>query len=78
METDHFINNGYGWVCKHCYPEMDAPVNESKGRARFHTEGEAEDKEPVLSTPALARWRDASRRTLFCTHCGIEEMLSKA
>jgi hypothetical protein len=78
METDHFINSGYGWVCKHCYPEMDAPVSDRNTRARFHTEGEAEDKETTLSTQALARWRDASRRTLVCPHCGIEEMVSKA
>jgi hypothetical protein len=79
METDHFINAGYGWVCKHCYPGTDAPASDdAKGRARFHSEGEAEDKEPALSTPALARWRDASRRTLVCPRCGVEEMLSKA
>jgi hypothetical protein len=78
METDHFINNGYGWICKRCYPEMDAPVRDANARARIHTEGEAEDKEIAFSTTALARWRDASRRTLVCLHCGIEEMLSKA
>jgi rubrerythrin len=77
METDHFINSGYGWVCKHCYPEMDAPASDDNARARFHTEGEAEDEETTLSTQALARWRDASRRTLVCTHCGIEEMVNK-
>jgi rubrerythrin len=79
METDHFINSGYGWVCKHCYPEVDAPAsNDDNARARFHTEGEAEDKEATLSTHALARWRDASRRTLICPRCGIEEMVGKA
>jgi hypothetical protein len=79
METDHFINSGYGWMCKHCYPEMSAPASDDRRtRARFHTEGEAEDKEPAISTPALARWRDASRRTLVCPHCGIEETVSKA
>jgi hypothetical protein len=78
METDHFINKGYGWICKHCYPEMNAPLRDAGTRARFHTEGEAEDKEPALSTQALARWRDASRSTLVCSHCGIEEMLNKA
>lgn len=81
METEHFINQGYGWLCKHCQPETeDARVGQQKtaGRARFFEEGEAEEKEARLSTPALARWRDASRQTLFCPRCGVEEMLSKA
>jgi len=79
METEHFINPGYGWLCKHCRAETETRVGQrSAGRARFFTEGEAEDKEARLSTHALARWRDASRQSLVCPTCGIEEMLNKA
>jgi len=78
-ETDHFVNAGFGWVCKHCSPEAETRSETSAAqRARFFTEGEAEDKEPVLSTPILARWRDTARRILVCPRCGIEEMMSKA
>jgi hypothetical protein len=78
LEIDHFINPGYGWMCKHCAGETEAADIEGGARARFYTEGEAETKEPALSTPALARWRDAGHQTLYCPRCGIEEMLSKA
>lgn len=80
IETDHFINLGYGWLCKHCRAENESRVSgaSSEGRARFHTEGEAEDKDPQLSTHALARWRDATRRTLFCPLCSVEEAVNKA
>jgi hypothetical protein len=79
-ETDHFINLGYGWLCKHCRAEVLARSEQSTtaGRARFHTEGEAEDKEAALSTTALARWRDSTRRALFCPLCSIEETINKA
>ncbi|HYE64741.1 MAG TPA: hypothetical protein VD966_04105 [Pyrinomonadaceae bacterium] len=77
-ETEHFINWGYGWVCRHCYPEAEARLSVDGTLARFFTEGEAEDKEPALSMPVLARWRDATRRTLVCPRCGIEEAISKA
>lgn len=79
MEIEHFTNPGYGWMCKHCLAEDEADASlAGGGRARFFTEGEAETKEPALSTPALARWRDSTHRTLYCPRCGIEEMLSKA
>jgi hypothetical protein len=78
LETDHFINEGFGWMCKHCSAEMGARVSEEVSRARFFSEGEAEDKEPALSTPALARWTSPTRRALTCPRCGIEEMIDKA
>jgi hypothetical protein len=79
MESDHFINAGYGWMCKHCAADEELRGGATgEGRARFFTEGEAESKEPRLSTPALARWRDAAHTTLYCPRCGVEEFVSKA
>ena len=78
MEIEHFINHGYGWLCKHCHVETETRVGPSEGRARFFSEGESEDKEPRFSTQALASWRDASRQILFCPGCGIEEEINKA
>ncbi len=78
IETNHFINTGFGWVCKHCSAEEEEAPTADAGRARFFIEGEAEVKEPRLSTTALARWRDATRQTLVCPRCSIEEKISKA
>lgn len=78
MEIEHFINPGYGWLCKHCLREIETRASLNEGRARFFTEGEAEEKEPSLSTQALARWRDAAREALVCPRCGIEELVNKA
>ncbi|HEX8177532.1 MAG TPA: hypothetical protein VF543_20755 [Pyrinomonadaceae bacterium] len=78
MEIEHFVNHGYGWMCRHCMALDESGGAVAGARARFITEGEAETKEPVLSTPALARWRDAARQTLYCPRCGVEEMVSKA
>jgi hypothetical protein len=77
METDNFFNAGYGWICRRCNPDDETRAHLTTGRARFFEEGEAEDKEVVFSTPALARWRDSSRQVLVCPQCGIEEMVSK-
>jgi hypothetical protein len=41
-------------------------------------EGEAESKSPRLSNPALAKWEDASQRTLFCPRCGVSELVEKS
>jgi hypothetical protein len=78
MEIEHFINPGYGWLCKHCDSHEETRVGPKEGRARFFSEGEAEDKEPSLSTICMARWRDASRQILFCPICGIEETVNKS
>lgn len=77
MEIEHFINQGYGWLCKNCHEEVETRDGPVEGRARFFSEGEAEDKEPRLSSQALASWRDASRQVLFCPSCGIEELVNK-
>jgi hypothetical protein len=76
IELTHFINTGFGWVCKHC--SAGEQERAAEGRARFFTEGEAEAKETRLSTPALARWRDATRQALVCPRCSIEETINKA
>jgi hypothetical protein len=77
-ETNHFFNPGYGWLCKHCSAEDTEHQNEHHTHPRFFREGEAEEKEPKLSTAALARWTDASRQHLTCPRCGIEELINKA
>lgn len=74
---EHFVNEGFGWTCRRCLQEERArETPPASPRARFFSEGESEDRDPKLSAPALARWRDASRRALVCPRCGIEEVLS--
>ncbi|MBA3246702.1 MAG: hypothetical protein H0T63_01300 [Pyrinomonadaceae bacterium] len=70
---ENFINNGFGWTCRHCQSKDEARLSGAGGRARFFREGEAEEREMKLSEPALARWRDDSREVLVCPRCGIEE-----
>jgi hypothetical protein len=71
----HFINEGFGWTCRRCHEETKARESHTDSRARFFTEGESEQRDPQLSAPALARWRDQSRRTLVCPRCGAEEQM---
>ena len=88
IETEHFVKERFGWVCRRCRDAARrgeaadiedtgrrAPLD--VGRARFFHEGEAETKDPQLSTRGLARRRDAEggRRVLFCPDCGAEETL---
>lgn len=69
-----FVNDGYGWACVHCSKDADARIGPDEPLLpRFFREGEAEEREPRLSTHALARWKDETRRTLLCTRCGVEE-----
>jgi hypothetical protein len=82
---ERFINDGRGWECKRCRAEDARALEEGAGEgepssntlARFFREGEAEEREPRLSSASLARWKDASRRALVCTRCGAEEELSE-
>lgn len=77
-QTEHFINRGYGWMCRLCGADGEREAQRTdSGLARFFREGEAEEREPRLSTPTLARWKDDTRRTLVCTRCGVEEELNK-
>lgn len=69
----HFVNHGYGWTCRHCQTKETARVLEQSARARFFSEGEAEDREPKFSSASRARWRDASRQELICPQCGVAE-----
>jgi hypothetical protein len=92
-ETEHFINDGFGWECKRCrasggeHQPSDREHQPSGGGhappgdaalARFFLEGEAEEREPRLSAHALARWKDATRRALRCARCGVEDDISGA
>jgi hypothetical protein len=72
-----FVNEGFGWTCRRCLEQQSAREARAGPRARFFSEGEAEDRDPKLSAPALARWRDASRRTLVCPNCGAEETVTE-
>jgi hypothetical protein len=80
---ERFINEGRGWECKRC---RDADVSALDDEAReatpssntlprFFREGEAEEREPRLSSTALARWKDSARCALVCPRCGVEEDL---
>ncbi len=72
---EHFRNTGYGWTCRHCSDEQTERAAQSS-RARFFSEGEAEAREPQLSTHALARWRDETHEILVCPRCGIAESVA--
>ncbi len=76
LELDYFINEGFGWECKRCRREADAP--DAGELPRFYIEGEAEEKEIRLSTLARARWRDATQQVLYCPNCADEEVVNKA
>jgi hypothetical protein len=85
QETEHFVNEGFGWECRRCREASGAEAAERGGAespppkagslARFFREGEAEGGGPRLSTPALARWVAGSRTRLRCRVCGVEEEL---
>jgi hypothetical protein len=77
IELDDFYNDGFGWICKHCERELKEPETDSRAPSRLMREGEAESKNPRLSSPALAKWTDKAQRTLMCPRCGITELADK-
>jgi hypothetical protein len=78
-----FVNDGRGWECRRCSAEDASAAGgdarecgpSARSLARFFREGEAEEREPRLSSSSLARWKDASRRALVCPRCAAEEDL---
>lgn len=77
IELNDFYNDGFGWICKHCEREIEAQTGTEK-HSRLLREGEAESKNPRLSTPAMAKWTDKTHRTLMCPRCGITELADKS
>jgi hypothetical protein len=77
IELEMFYNNGFGWVCRQCEAERQGVASsETNAASRLMREGEAERKQPVLSS-ALAKWLDPSHRTLICPRCGVTELVDK-
>ena len=72
---EHFVNEGFGWECRRCRVSVGAETGPgaASALARFFREGEAEGGGPRLSSAALARWKDETRRVLRCGRCGAEE-----
>ncbi|MEO6334733.1 MAG: hypothetical protein ABIO91_07085 [Pyrinomonadaceae bacterium] len=76
IELVDFYNEGFGWICRQC--ERDLATATDHRTSRLLREGEAESKSPELSSPAIAKWADASQRVLFCPRCGISETVEKS
>ena len=72
-ETEHFVNEGFGWECKRCRRRAPGEAADTGALPRFFREGEAEGGGPRLSSDSLARWADDERRVLRCPACGVEE-----
>ena len=79
IELEDFYNDGFGWICKHCERELKEQHEEtaSPAQSRLMREGEAESKNPRLSSAALAKWADKAQRTLMCPRCKITELADK-
>ncbi len=72
-QTNHFIDLGYGWLCKHC----SAADAEAKQRPQAQGRGNPGEPAPKPYLLALASWTDASRNALFCPRCGIHEPIRR-
>jgi hypothetical protein len=78
IDIDHFFNDGFGWICRACDRELGKAEVPAGHHSRAFREGEAETKNPVLSTIALAKWTDKTRRSLTCPRCGTTELAEKS
>ena len=77
IELNDFYNEGMGWICRPCERELLAADPPSGSHSRMFREGEAESKDPILATQALAKWLDKAHQTLICPRCGITEPVDK-
>jgi hypothetical protein len=78
IELNDFYNAGFGWICRHCERELAEKANASDSKqSRLMREGEAESKQPALSSVALAKWAYNAHTTLICPRCGITELADK-
>ena len=77
-ELQNFYNKGFGWICRACERDFEKrDKNEDKTSSRLLREGEAESRQPELSTEALAKWADKAQTTLTCPRCGITQPVNK-
>ncbi|HKB67621.1 MAG TPA: hypothetical protein VKC61_17315 [Pyrinomonadaceae bacterium] len=79
IQTNHFFNLGYGWLCKHCSAaDTEAKHQHPETRASFFSHDDPEKKQANTSGLPLATWTDAFRHALTCPRCGIEETITNA
>ena len=78
FELNDFYNDGFGWICKHCERELKEKQTDEKKPSRLMREGEAENKSPIFSNQAMAKWTDKTQRYLMCPRCGITELADKS
>lgn len=74
-ETNHFINLGYGWLCKHCSAEEAEGSVERGALWRLFGKDNTQKKMPQLPSLVLARWTDSSHKSLACPRCAMEELI---
>jgi hypothetical protein len=78
IDLNDFYNDGFGWTCRHCERDSIKQNNSHQQKqSRLMREGEAESKQPKLSSLALAKWADPAHRVLTCPRCGITELADK-
>ena len=78
VDLNDFYNDGFGWVCRQCERDLKLATLSPHNLSRIFREGEAESKNPTLSTLALAKWTDKTMQSLTCPRCGITEAVEKS